>query len=128
MSYLKEDININEIKSVQLCWDSYPQIITGSLEALIDYTSLSLDTLTVLILKNDMCICYDFEHPSLKEVNMLATNIYRTYSYRYSYSEVIYGNALLLGYNNDYTTQNKERFNSLPITYINEIINRFNSL
>jgi|694.fasta_scaffold52329_10 hypothetical protein len=128
MSYLKEDININEIKSVQLCWDSYPQIITGSLEALIDYTSLSLDTLTVLILKNDMCICYDLEHPSLKEVNMLATNIYRTYSYRYSYSEVIYGNALLLGYNNDYTTQNKERFNSLPITYINEIINRFNSL
>ena len=128
MNYLKEDININEIKSVQLCWNSYPQIITGSLEALIDYTSLSLDSLTVLILTNDMCICYNSEHSSLKEVNMLATNIYRTYSFRHAYSEVIYGNALLLGYNNNNITQNEERFKSLPITYINEIINRFNSL
>jgi hypothetical protein len=128
MSYLKEDIDINEIKSVQLSWNSYPQIVVGSLEALIDYTSLSLDTLTVVILKDDMCICYNSEHPSLKEVNLLATNIYRTYSFRYSYSEIIYGNALLLGYNSNHTTQNKEKFKSLPITYINEIINRFNSL
>jgi hypothetical protein len=128
MSYLKEDIDINELKSVQLCWNSYPQIVIGSFESLVDYTSLSLGNLTVLILRNDMCICYNSEHPSLKEVNLLATNIYRTYSLRYAYSEVIYGNALLLGYDDNDTIQNKEKFKSLPVTYINEIINRFNSL
>lgn len=126
MNYLKEETS-NEIKSIQIPWNSYPEIIIGSLDALIDYSSLSFNSLTVIILKNDMCICYNSDHPSLKEANLLATNIYRTYSFRYAYSEVIYGNALLLGYNNS-SIQNKEKFQSLSMNYINEIINRFNSL
>ena len=126
MNYLKEETS-NEIKSIQIPWNSYPEIIIGSLESLIDYSSLSFDNLTVIILKDDMCICYNSDHPSLKEANLLATNIYRTYSFRYAYSEVIYGNALLLGYHHD-SIQNKEKFQSLSMNYINEIINRFNSL
>lgn len=108
--------------------DSYPQIIKSSLEDVFNYAGLLQNNLSLLALKNNHCLVFDEDNQnSIKESNMLATLIYRDYTNTYYINEVIYGNAVVLGYNS-ILMQNNERFHSISTLYMNEIINRFNVL
>jgi hypothetical protein len=115
-------------QSILIISDSYPQIIKSSLEDVFNYAGLLENNLSLLILKNNHCLIFDEDNQdSIKQSNMLATLIYRDYTNTYYINEVIYGNAIILGYN-PILTQNNERFHSISTLYMNEIINRFNVL
>jgi hypothetical protein len=115
-------------QSILILSDSYPQIIKSSLEDVFNYAGLLEDNLSLLILKNNHCLIFDEDNQeSIKKSNILATSIYRDYTNTYYINEVIYGNAIILGYNS-ILTQNNERFHSISTLYMNEIINRFNVL
>lgn len=115
-------------QSILIPFDSYPQIIKASLNDVFNYAGLSEENLSLLILKNNHCLIFDEDNQnSIKQSNMLATLIYRDYTNTYYINEIIYGNAVILGYNS-ILMQNSERFHSISTLYMNEIINRFNIL
>ena len=115
-------------QSILIPFDSYPQVIKASLNDVFNYAGLSEENLSLLILKNNHCLIFHEDHErSIKESNILATSIYRDYTNTYYINEVIYGNAVILGYNS-ILMQNNERFHSISTLYMNEIINRFNVL
>lgn len=115
-------------QSILVPFDSYPQVIKSSLEDAFNYAGLSEENLSLLILKNNHCLVFHEDHEeSIKQSNIIATSIYRDYTNTYYINEVIYGNAVVLGYN-PILIQNNERFHSISTLYMNEIINRFNVL
>lgn len=116
------------IKSIYIPFNSYPEFIKGSLESLFEFTNMNQSSLSVYLLKNNHCLIFTPNyHDTIKSSNIIATNIYRDYTHDYFINEVIYGPALLMGYNPD-LIQNNDRFLSVSDVYMNEIINRFNTL
>jgi len=115
-------------QSILIPFDSYPQVIKSSLEDIFNYAGFSEETLSLLILKNNHCLIFDEDNKdTIIESNMIATSIYRDYTNTHYINEVIYGNAVILGYN-PVVIKNNERFHSISTLYMNEIINRFNVL
>ena len=131
MSTLKDvhkSFDYDLFQSILIPFDSYPQVIKSSLEDIFNYAGFSEETLSLLILKNNHCLIFDEDNKdTIIESNMIATSIYRDYTNTNYINEVIYGNAVILGYN-PVVIKNNERFHSISTLYMNEIINRFNVL
>lgn len=116
------------IKGIYLPAGGYPEFIKGPILDLFDFANLNETTLTILPLKNEHCLVFNQSYiDSIIKDNILATNIYRDQTLTYKINQVIYGPCLLFGYNAEFT-QNYEHFKSVSNVYMNEIINRFNTL
>lgn len=121
---MHEDNNLLIYKSIFISHSGNAEVYQGSLSTIVNYASISIDTIYFLNLNNDICICGDLSYVNDDiYLNYIATSLYRDYLHLYSINDNFYGPALIFNYNYN-QIENQEVLFSIKDIYIDEIFHR----